>query len=100
MDCSGLPVAVSIESASPHEVKLVQSTLAEMVMPDPPSHLIGDAAYDSDHLDEELKPCDVNVIAPQRSNRKRRTQDQRHLRRFRRRWKVERLFAWQAQLPA
>jgi transposase len=36
----------------------------------------------------------VEMISPNRSNRKRKTQDGRALRRYRRRWKVERLFAW------
>jgi transposase len=34
------------------------------------------------------------MIAPHRSNRKNRTQDGRVLRRYRRRWRIERLFAW------
>ncbi len=35
------------------------------------------------------------MIAPHRHNRKKKhTQDGRKLRRYRRRWKVERLFAW------
>ena len=34
------------------------------------------------------------MIAPHRSNRKNRTQDGRALRRYHRRWKIERLFAW------
>jgi len=65
-----------------------------MVVQEPPAHLIGDAAYDSDGLDAELAPAGIKMIAPHRSNRKRHTQDGRPLRRFRRRWKVERLFAW------
>ena len=36
----------------------------------------------------------VQMIAPHRSNRARPTQDGRPLRRYRRRWTVERLFAW------
>jgi transposase len=37
----------------------------------------------------------VRLIAPHKSNRKARpTQDGRTLRRYKRRWKVERLFAW------
>jgi transposase len=60
-----------------------------------PENLIGDRAYDSDQLDEELKEDGVEMIAPQRSNRKRRkTQDGRRLRRYERRWLVERFFAW------
>ena len=36
----------------------------------------------------------VEMISPNRSNRKQRTQDGRPLRRYRRRWKIERVFAW------
>ena len=39
-DKHGLPVAVSIASASPHEVTLVGQTLAEMILPDAPEHLV------------------------------------------------------------
>ena len=46
-------------------------------------------------LDAELKVEGVEMIAPHRKNRKRRkTQDGRPLRRYARRWKVERFFAW------
>ena len=44
-DSHGLPVAVCIESASPHEVTLVRNTAAQMLIPDAPEHLLGDAAY-------------------------------------------------------
>jgi len=57
--------------------------------------LIGDKAYDSDPLDAELEALDIEMIAPHRENRKQtQTQDGRKLRRYKRRWKVERLFAW------
>ena len=59
-----------------------------------PERLIGDKAYDSDALDEQMNEYGVAMISPNRSNRKRKTQDGRPLRRYRRRWKVERLFAW------
>ena len=36
----------------------------------------------------------ANMIAPHRSTRKLKTQDGRHLRRYQRRWLVERFFAW------
>ena len=36
----------------------------------------------------------IQLIAPHRLNRKNRTQDLRRLRRYGRRWKIERLFAW------
>lgn len=52
-------------------------------------------AYDSDALDAELEDCGVEMIAPHRSNRKpqNKTQDGRPLRRYTRRWKIERFFA-------
>jgi transposase len=93
-DRRGLPIAVCAESATPHEVKLVQQTLAEIFVEEPVRRLIGDNAYDSDRLDRELAETGVEMIAPHRSNRKRLTQDGRALRRYRRRWKIERLFAW------
>jgi transposase len=65
-----------------------------MVVPDAPQNLIGDNAYDSDRLDAELSIYGIQLIAPHRRNRKTPTQDGRRLKRYRRRWKIERLFAW------
>jgi transposase len=93
-DRHGLPVAVCIESATPHEVKLALPTLIQIVIPEAPQNLIGDNAYDSDKLDAELSHCGIELIAPHRINRKNKTQDLRRLRRYRQRWKIERLFAW------
>ena len=95
-DRSGLPVAVNVASAAPHEVKLVESTLERTWLSKPPERLIGDKAYDSDPLDARLREeYGVDLIAPHKSNRQKgRTQDGRVLRRYCRRWKVERLFAW------
>jgi transposase len=59
-----------------------------------PERLIGDNAYESDRLDAELARHGVELIAPHRRTRQQRTQDGRPLRRYGRRWKVERLFAW------
>ena len=57
--------------------------------------MIGDRAYDSDPLDEELRNDGIEMIAPHRSNRsKLPTQDRRRLSRYTRRWLVERFFAW------
>jgi len=95
-DASGIPVAAHVESASPHEVKLVESTIDSSFTRYAPDKLVGDKAYDSDPLDERLlKERGVEMIAPHRQGRKKsRTQDWRKLRCYRRRWKVERLFAW------
>ena len=94
-DASGLPVAVHTDSANPHEVRLVQATLDEVVTVGLPLRIIGDRAYDSDPLDEALAGQGIELIAPHRKNRKKApTQDGRSLRRYKRRWKIERLFAW------
>jgi len=95
-DAAGFPVAAYVESASPHEVKLVEETIDSSFTEYAPARLIGDKAYDSDTLDQELlKDRGIELIAPHKRNRKKpQTQDGRKLRRYRRRWKVERLFAW------
>ena len=60
-----------------------------------PERLIADKAYDSDPLDQRLKTKGIELIAPHKDNRvKPATQDGRSLRRYKRRWKIERLFAW------
>jgi transposase len=85
-----------VASASPHEVTLVEETLESRFTQMPPTNLIGDKAYDSDALDQRLLEEEgVFLIAPHRSNRTRpKTQDGRELRRYKRRWKIQRLFAW------
>ena len=93
-DSHGLPVALRAESASPAEVTLVEQTLEQRVVADVPERLIGDKAYDSDKLDEAMmENFGTEMIAPNRANRSP-TQDGRPLRRYGRRWKIERLFAW------
>jgi transposase len=76
-------------------VTLVENTLEARFVTELPKKLIGDKAYDSDPLDARLDAQGVEMIAPHRRGRKSpATQDGRALRRYRRRWKVERLFAW------
>ena len=94
-DASGLPVAIWTNEANTHEVKLVESTIDSRFIKEKPKKIIGDLAYDSDPLDTKLKKKKVELIAPHKENRKKKTtQDGRVLRRYCRRWKVERLFAW------
>jgi transposase len=73
-----------------------RDTLEERFTKEAPPRVIGDRAYDSDALDEELlEDFGVKLISPHRAGRRRpTTQDGRELRRYRHRWKVERLFAW------
>jgi transposase len=95
VDRHGLPLSVSTHAANHHEVRLVQLCFDFYMIEAKPENLIGDRAYDSDPLDEELRQRGVEMIAPHRSNRsKPATQDGRRLRRYAGRWVVERFFAW------
>jgi transposase len=96
-DGNGLPVAIDVATASPHEVTLVEETVSPCFVTDAnPARVIGDRAYDSDPLDYRLAAGHgIETIAPHKCNRQLpRTQDGRVLRRYRGRWKAERLFAW------
>jgi len=94
-DRHGLPVAVHVASASPYEPHLVPATLDARFLPDLPERLIGDRGYDSDALDAQLRTdYGIEMIARHRRGRRVATQDGRPLRRTKRRWKIERVFAW------
>ena len=96
VDARGLPVAVDTCSANPHETRLVQRLFEFMLTAEAPPRVIGDKAYDSDRLDEQLAQQGIELIAPHRSGRKAEnvTQDRRSLRRYARRWTVERTISW------
>jgi len=94
VDRHGLPLSVSTHAANHHEVTLVQLSFDFYMIEAKPERLIGDRAYDSDRLDSELSAQGVEMIAPNRSNREMKTQDGRALRRYARRWIVQRFFAW------
>ena len=94
-DRNGLPIAIGIASGERHEVTIVEETLDQAFVEELPPKLIGDKAYDSNELDERLmQEHNIEMIAPHRSTTKKKTQDGRALRRYKRRWHVERLFAW------
>ena len=93
-DRNGLPLACGIASGPRHEQKLVVETLKARFVRALPKILIGDKAYDSDPLDAELAARGVELIAPNLTTRNIQSQDRRKLRRYKRRWLIERLFAW------
>ena len=96
VDAKGLPIGLRVCTAGEHEVKQAQDTVLECWTVELPQRTIADRAFDSDALDQSLAEFGVEVIAPHRKNRKRqnKTQDGRKLRRYKRRWKVERFFSW------
>jgi len=95
VDGQGLPLGSQLTSASPAEVTLAEATLDAIQAEGQPARVIADKAYDSDPFRQALAARGIELICPHRSNRRRaKTQDGRKLRRYRRRWKIERTFAW------
>jgi transposase len=100
VDGRSVPLGDYLHSASPAEVRLAETTLAAIRVGrrhragrprQKPLRGIADKAYDSDPLRERLARRGIELIAPHRSNRKKpATQDGRALRRYKRRWIVER----------
>lgn len=73
---------------------LTEGTLDAAFVEKLPPRLIADKAWDGGALQRRLlEERGIDLIAPKKKN-SRRKQDGRKLRRYRRRWKVERLFAW------
>ena len=93
-DRSGLPISATIASGERNEVVLVDDAVKQRFTSKAPQRLIGDRAYDSQKLQAQLEDQGIELIAPKRTNHFARQQDGRALRRYKRRWKVERLFAW------
>jgi transposase len=104
VDGRGVPLGNYLHSASPAEVKLAETTLATIRVArshhagrprQKPPRVIADKAYDSDPLRKRLQKRGIELICPHKRNRVRpATQDGRALRRYRRRWIVERTNAW------
>jgi transposase len=104
VDGEGTPLGSYLDSASPAEVTLLEATLKTVAVPKShtpgrprqnPDRIIADRGYDSDPLRERLSARGIELIVPHKCNRvKPATQDGRSLRRYKRRWIVERTFAW------
>ncbi len=103
VDGRGVPIGVQLASAQIAECRLAESTLQQVKVPcvgrgRPRSHLrrvIADRGYDSDPLRSRFKQRGTELIVPYRKNvRNRRFEDKRKLRRYRKRWKIERTNAW------
>lgn len=96
-DSKGQPMGIAIAPGNRHDVVLTDLTLDSCFVQSLAARLIGDKAWDSGKLqDSLLKERSVELIAPKRAGLRpsKRRQDGRSLRRLKRRWKVERLFAW------
>src|SRR6516225_3081037 len=71
VDRHGLPLSVNTHAANHHEVRLVQLCFDFYMIEAKPENLIGDLAYDSNPLDEELRRGGIEMIAPMAASRPR-----------------------------
>lgn len=103
VDGGGIPLGIQLAPAQIAECRLAESTVGQVKVPRrgrgwPRSHLrrvIADRGYDSDPLRQRFKKRRTELIVPYRSHvRKRHFEDKRKLRRYKRRWKIERTNAW------
>ena len=103
VDGQGVPLGSQLVSASPGEVTLAESTLQKISVPQArggfpktrPLRVVADKGYDSDKLRWNLLKRGIVLISPHRHGRKKPSlNDGRELRRYRKRYKIERTFAW------
>jgi transposase len=101
-DGEGVPLGIKLASASPNEVTLIEPLLEQISVPRAgrgrprknPERLIYDRAADSDPMRARLLRRGIELICPNRWNKRYKSQDGRKLRRYKRRWKIERTIAW------
>jgi transposase len=95
VDGEGLPIAADIASASKAECQLIDGLIDKKATDQHVPRLIYDKAADSDALRDRLATKRIDLICPHRKNRKRPAkQDRRKLRRYKRRYRVERSISW------
>ena len=100
---AGTPLGAYLDAASPAEVTLLERTLDTVAVGRPgrlgrprkrPERLIAECGYESNPLRARLARRGIAPIIPARRTHKNAThQDGRKLRRYRRRWIIERTFA-------
>lgn len=96
VDANGIPIGIDTESANRNEVILIEPLLKKLALQNrQPERVIYDKAADSDKLRKRLSARNIDLICPHRKGRvSPPLQDGRKLRRYRRRWIVERTIAW------
>jgi len=103
VDGKGIPLGSHLDSASLNKVMLLEKTLNNIAVPrktsgrprKKPRRLIADRDYDSDTLRKRLADKGVELICPYGSNNKgQKYYYGRKIRRYNRRYKVERTFSW------
>jgi transposase len=95
-DATGLPLGLAVAGAEVSEQELLLPALKDIPLAVPEgTPVIADKGHDSDPLRDDLESEGFVPIIPHRKNRVRPSRnDGRRLRRYRRRWLIERTNAW------
>lgn len=95
-DARGLPLGVALAAANTGETDLLVPALRDVPLHIPAgTPVIADRGHDSDPLRDEVEDEGLVPVIPHRRNRTRASRnDGRRLRRYRRRWTIERTNAW------
>jgi transposase len=95
VDGEGTPLSAYITSANHAEVNTLETLVDTRVTERQPERLLYDKAADADWVRDSLAARGIELICPHRRGRKKPpVQDGRPLRRYRRRYKVERTISW------
>lgn len=95
VDGAGTPLSAFTTSASTAEVHAIETLVDHRASRRKPKRLMYDKAADADWLREILGLRGIELICPHRRSRtKPPTQDGRPLRRYKRRYRVERTISW------
>lgn len=101
VDGHGIPLGLLVASAQKAEVRLAESTLATVRVPQPrgrprnrPRTLVADKGYDSKGFRQRLRCRGIRPCIPERRGKQPRPGRKPDLAGYRRRWVVERTFAW------
>lgn len=95
-DASGLPLGAATAAANVSEYDLAVPALNDVPVPIPPgTPVIADRGHDSDELRDDIEDEGLQPIIPHRRGRVRPSRnDGRRLRRYSRRYVIERTNAW------
>ena len=95
VEAHGWPIGSGVFSANHHEAGIAEDTLKSMRLLPKPKNLLGDTAYSSQPLTKRLfNKYHLYLTAPPKRHYVHFFHDGRRLRRKKRRWKIERSFAW------
>lgn len=95
VDGYGTPLSAFVTSASAAEVNTLETLVDVRVIEKKPQRLMYDKAADADWVREALQLREIELICPHRAGRtKPARQGKRALRRYRRRYRVERSISW------